>query len=327
MVRATSINHRLLKNISIALCTIAIFKITLSYIWKYKSENNFRTLLLPIRSLSLCSSNQTRQSTSSRITCDQCRLSLKESDGWFCEFDDEWQRRKIIHHMQDKKNRVSDERTFFFLNNWEPTVHCEFERRLGSGEGGKWVCDLHKLKINSSTPPLIYSFGSNDDFKFEKAIKEELPDSEIHTFDQNLFICPVEVCTFHQTYLGDGENGSKSLPMIINDLGHRQRDIDILKVDIEGNEFSIFQEWFNSLQNAFTVGKNSKSNILPYIRQILCEIHLRPNTTEQESRHAHNFFETFRFNHYAIFHKEANINNCQNVFEYAFIRLNPNFFF
>ena len=33
--------------------------------------------------------------------------------------------------------------------------------------------------------------------------------------------------------------------MIINELGHQKREIHILKVDIEGSEFDLFEELFN----------------------------------------------------------------------------------
>src|SRR5579862_5241895 len=49
-------------------------------------------------------------------TFDQCRLSLYESDDWFCESDSDWKRRKALHHLQDKRNRISDSRRSFFQN-------------------------------------------------------------------------------------------------------------------------------------------------------------------------------------------------------------------
>ncbi len=320
-------NCCLSKKILYILCTIVVLRIIFYYAGNYITQTEILRFVSPSRLPLLCSPNSTRQSLLSGIICDQCRLSLKESDGWFCEFDDEWQRRKHIHHIQDQRNHVSDERSYFFLNNWEPTIHCAFERRFGLADGGKWICDVHKLRISNSIPPLVYSFGSNNNFNFEKAVKEELPNSEIHTFDLNLYTCPVNVCVFHQALLGDGGNdGSKSLRMIIDELNHWQRDIDILKIDIEGSEFKLFQELFNSVKNTSNTKYNSQSKKLPYIRQILVEIHLGQNTTEEESREAHSLFEAFRLNYYAIFHKEANIGNCQNVFEYALIRLNPKFF-
>src|SRR5256885_10613520 len=94
---------------------------------------------------------------------------------------------------------------------------------------------------------LVYSFGSYGDFSFEQAIKEELPTAEIYTFDVGIYRCPHNICTFHQARLGNGKTGgSKTLQMIMNELGHQKRQIHILKADIEGSEFELFEELFNS---------------------------------------------------------------------------------
>jgi hypothetical protein len=258
--------------------------------------------------------------SSLQINATQCHLSLIESDGWFCEQDSDWKRRKTIHYIQHKRNRISNTRRLFFQNNWEPTLHCEFERRLGNtGDGGKWICDIHRFEEINDTKLLIYSFGSNGDFSFERAIKEQLSKAEIHTFDIGLFTCPDNVCIFHQARLGNGKaDGSKSLQMIMNNLGHQKRPIHILKVDIEGSEFDLFEELFNS--------SIPKQIDIPYIRQILFEIHLGGGANEEPSQRTHKLFELFRSNNYVIFHKEANLFDAQNVFEYALLRLNPAFF-
>ncbi len=323
-----SANNRLLtKKLLAFLCIVGVLGAIFYRILNHTSVIIPVTFMPSYRRLLPCSSSNSYPLISSEVLCSQCCLSLKESDGWFCEFDQEWQRRKSLHRVQEQRNHVSDERRYFFLNNWDPTIHCEFEQKIGVGDGGKWVCDIHKLKHINSTPPLVYSLGSNGDFTFEKAIKQELPESEIHTFDQNIYMCPANVCIFHQVYLGDGlHDGSKSLHKILDDLNHRERDIDILKVDIEGSEFQLFGELFKLTNISNNVPQSLTSKVLPYIRQILVEIHLKSNTGEDESRRAHTFFENFRRNNYAIFHKEPNLAGCQNIFEYAFIRLNPTFF-
>jgi hypothetical protein len=261
---------------------------------------------------------QPRVSTSKQ-NCNQCSLSMKESDDWFCESDSDWKRRKRVHHKQDRRNRISDSRPVFFQNNWEPTLHCEFEQRIGrTGDGGKWVCDIHRFKQNN-TNILVYSFGSNGEFSFERAIKEELSTAEIHTFDMGLYKCPKNICTFHRGQLGDGKSdNSKSLQMILNELGHEERQIDLLKVDIEGSEFMLFEELFDS--------STKKPTDIPYIRQILFEIHLPGSDEEEPSRRTHKLFELFRSNNYAIFHKEVNLYVPANVCEYALLKLNPAFF-
>ena len=261
-----------------------------------------------------------RTSPPSVVESSRCELSLKESDGWFCENDIDWKRRKTIHHIQDKRNRISNSRQLFFQNNWEPTFQCEFERRLGNtGDGGKWVCDIHRYEQTNTQNLLIYSFGSNGEFSFETAMKEQLPRADIHTFDLGVYKCPEKICTFHQARLGHGKNdGSKSLQTIMTELGHQNRTIHIFKVDIEGSEFDLFEELFKLSPNNQTTA--------PYIRQILFEIHLGSDKTEAPCVRTHRLFELFRANNYVIFHKEANLYEATNVFEYALLHLNPAFF-
>ncbi len=317
------INSRLLiKTFFTFVCIVSTLGPIFYWIFNY-IEASVTVISIPSSRSSLsCLPNSNYPSISSQISCNQCGLSLQESDDWFCDFDREWRRRKSLHHIQDQK-----ERQFFFLHNWYPTIHCDFEQRIGVGDGGRWVCDIHKLQYTNSTPPLVYSFGSDGDFSFEKAIKQELPKSEIHTFDQSVYACPANICQFHQVYVGDGRRDrSKSLQMIMNDLNHQRRDIDILKVDIEGGEYNLFIELFALTNKGNSASQSFTAEVLPYIRQILVEIHFQSDEDEGESRRVHTLFENFRRNNYVIFHKEANIHGCQRVFEYAFIRLNPKFF-
>ena len=245
---------------------------------------------------------------------------MLESDSWFCQSDADWKRRKSLHHAQDRINHKSDSDVMFFQNNWEPTFQCEFERRLGTmGDGGKWVCDVHRLLSVNKSKVLIYSMGSNGDFTFEQAMKHELPNAEIHTFDMDAFTCPDDICIFHQALVGSGQgDGSKSLTMISKELGHEHRLIDILKVDIEGGEFEFFESLFLSAR--------ANGSRMPYIRQILFEIHLSTDALHAGVQRTHRLFELFRANHYAIFHKEANLYDPFHVYEFALLRLNRAFF-
>ena len=216
----------------------------------------------------------------------------------------------------------------FFINNWKSTTRCAFEQRVGSkGDGGKWVCDVQRLERDDYTP-VIYSFGSSGEFSFEIEIKKILPKAEIHTFDKGRYLCPIGVCTFHEAMIGDGiQNGTKSLNMVIDELGHRQRQIDILKIDIEGSEYPTFEQFFKHPKN--TTGntvKEQDEREIPYIRQILIEIHMPDGVNDTRTRPVHDLFELFRFNNYAIFHKEVNPNAPNDAYEYALIRLNPQFF-
>lgn len=237
-----------------------------------------------------------------------CLKSYHESDGFICESDELWNERKVLYQIQDKLNLRKLPSAPYFLKNWEPNFHCSHARRIGQmGDGGKWICDLFRLKARSKC--LVYSAGSSGDFSFEMDLKHYLPNCEIHTFDVRLYRCPKNVCVFHQLILGNGQSSgnSQNWQMIIDKLGHRGRTIDVFKIDIEGGEFSFFPTIFQASNDS-----------LP--QQILVEVH--PKNVPQ----THGFFELLRNNNYVIFNKEPNIRSHATLFEYAFLKLNSAFF-
>ncbi|CAF1150026.1 unnamed protein product [Adineta steineri] len=253
------------------------------------------------------------------IRISNCELSRIESDNFFCEIDEDWYRRKEVFYLQHNRNQFTGVPYMFFQDNYEPTFSCRFEQRLGiNGDGGKWICDVYRLKQIPSC--LIYSFGSNGEFSFENETSRYLPNCDIHTFDMKEFNC-TDFCTFHQTRIGDGLGGTKSLRMIMSELNHTGRYLDILKIDIEGSEYEFFEDLFNTTDY---VSEN--------IRQILVEIHLSKlirnvnNVTVYEFEKLHDLFQLFHDNHYVIFHKEVNLYNPHWAFEYSFIKLNKQFF-
>lgn len=250
-----------------------------------------------------------------------CELSRIESDDFFCELDDDWRRRKNLFHIQHNRNHHRDSPYTFFQNNYEPTFSCRYEQRLGNnGDGGKWICDVFQLLKRSNC--LVYSFGSNGEFSFENETKRVLPNCEIHTFDRKLFNCTT-FCQFHRVRIGNGtHSGTKSLHMIMKDLNHEQRYLDILKIDVEGSEFEFFDDLFRR-----------KDFISQNIRQILVEVHFSgtiekvENTTAFNYNKIHDLFRLFHENNYIIFHKEVNLFNPYWAFEFSLIRMNKRFFF
>ena len=247
------------------------------------------------------------KSTAFPISSD-CKQSLIESDGFFCEPTIFWNERKRLFHLQDKLNVILRPGDYFFARNWQPNFYCSYPQRIGAEvDGGKWVCDPYRLKLQHDC--LIYSVGSNGDFSFETELKNFMSHCEIHTFDKNLFQCPTNTCTFHQTTFGDGikPDNSKNWKTILRELNHTNRFIDILKIDIEGGEYTFFPQLLNSMTNA-----------LP--RQILVEIHPANITT------IHEFFNQMRQHHYVNFMKENNLIAGPFYFEYSFLKLNSRFF-
>jgi len=264
-------------------------------------------------------SNNIHPIVPNNINIYDCELSRIESNNFFCETDQDWFRRKELFYLQHNRNQFLDTPSMFFQDNYEPTFSCRFEQRLGiNGDGGKWICDVYRLKQLKSC--LIYSLGSNGEFSFENETKRNLPDCDIHTFDLKEFNC-TDICTFHQVKIGNGLNGTKTLRMIMSELNHTGRYLDILKIDVEGSEYEFFDDLFNTTDH---LSEN--------IHQILVEIHLARiirtvnNATVYDYKKIHNLFELFHEKHYVIFHKEVNLYNPYQVFEFGFIKLNEKFF-
>lgn len=113
----------------------------------------------------------------------------------------------------------------------------------------------------------------------------------------------------------------KSISTIIETLGHQNRTIDILKIDIEGGEYDLFTtDFFDQIRRFNNYG----------IRQIQIELHPCPNykrgvraATDDGIQKVRDLFNVFAHEGYVIFHKEPNIIhiNNGNYIEYAFLLL------
>jgi hypothetical protein len=148
----------------------------------------------------------------------------------------------------------------------------ELEKIGGLGDGPKWMCDIyrlaaqverrrHKAETQSNYDPdakhcLIYSIGSNGDYKFEDAVVDTLDQlCEIHVFDVGDFDRGAENTNrgiiFHKwglvsSYTSVNNNevtqlGNKvtthTFPDIKKLLGHEGRTLDAFKIDCEGCEW------------------------------------------------------------------------------------------
>ena len=127
---------------------------------------------------------------------------------------------------------------------------------------------------------LVYSVGSNGDFRFEEGLHNLLPGvCEIHTFDFTDYSGRVphgKNIYFHHWGLKPSYEESKAtmnrfkqdVPLdqpfktfeeTKKELGHEGRPIDVFKIDCEGCEWLTYKDW---------IGAD--------IRQILVEVHLVP---------------------------------------------------
>lgn len=273
---------------------------------------------------------------------ERCALSLKESNGFFCDTDASWEqrRRKWVH--QQPKQQISNATAghVFWQQNWEPDFACEHEERIGSpGDGGKWLCnpgrvrelydrrsnpgrvrELHDRRSPPTDKCVVYSIGSDNIFDFEESMHERLPSCEIHTFDHTVpHPTPPSFVTFHRLGLGVVDAGTfVSLPSIMARLNHTF--IEILKIDVEGAEYEALMPLLETTGLAFA-------------RQILIELHhggpglASPDpsshkTSPPDPSTHHKFFTAMRNAGWVIFHKEPNTQYAGGTcIEYGFVKL------
>ncbi|KAL7563647.1 hypothetical protein ACA910_013383 [Epithemia clementina (nom. ined.)] len=219
----------------------------------------------------------------------------------------------------------------WFQNNYEPEISCRHEQRIGKlGDGGKWVCDPHR--ITEKQDCLVYSVGSNNDFSFEEHVFATIGSHcEIHTFDPADYSAQAERVRnqmktlssqnmnlhYHQWGIAGENQGDQYLTVneTVHRLGHVGRTIDIFKIDCEGCELSSFNTWVGLHEDTIR------------LMQVLVEVHARKDHIQ---RGVEEFFEGMHKHGYAIFHKEPNIHYWTSgpvaAVEYGYLKLAPEFF-
>lgn len=268
-------------------------------------------------------------------------LATRESLGFFDDvsYESWWMLKKRYLHVQPNTGRIRvlDEGVVkklyvpaphkFWAFAYEPEFTCPNEIRVyAHGDGGKWVCDPHRISRDHPNDGrdescLIYSVGCNGKFEFEEDIQTLVPNCEIHTFDKIGFKEKMTMnytkmaedigVSFHQWGVGQqsiGKENYKTFNEIVPALGHRNKTIDIMKIDCEGCELGQFAQWLEDWR---------ETGVL--VRQILLEVHgvKWPATLQM--------FRAFSDAGYVIFHKEANFLTKGTCVEYAFLLLSPGF--
>ena len=243
------------------------------------------------------------------------------------------------------KQQEAFNNSFFKINRksrlwqlFEPEVSCLREVRVGPyGDGSKWVCDPVVLRRKKC---MVYSFGSAGLDEYERELWA-LTNCEIHIFDPSDRAAHMTEkvqeygAYFHKVGLGDGfdvakglwgytrKQGHESRPTmrlhdIVKMLGHDGKIIDILKVDIEGNEYVAFKHIFDTcdiqivqLQIELHWYESSENRKIIDVR-----------SEEKNSRIGKQIIEFFRAARncgYYIFHKEPHPSNFPYCIEYALI--------
>lgn len=163
-----------------------------------------------------------------------------------------------IHNIENKYHNIMNTLTY----------NCDEQIKLGADDDAGWsVCRAGQFTIKE--PCLSYSFGIGHDFRFEKAFEQKFK-CEIHAFDPSMGIGDHQYSKrgyFHNVGL-DGENGIAmngrwrmyTLKRLMWDLGHSDRTLDFVKMDIE------FSEWHALLDMV-------ESGTIHKIRQLVIETH------------------------------------------------------
>lgn len=224
-----------------------------------------------------------------------------------------WELRRDIARSQATNQIRSYETSgsVFFQNNWEPVVACAYERRMGNaGDGGKWICDPDNGKTKRM---LIYSLGSNNDYSFETAMHDFYENVEIHTFDAGVAKNKPDFVRYHPYWISgsDLSPNKRSLSSLITELGHADRTIDVLKIDIEGSEHE-------ALMPAI------RSGVFSRVNQLQLEVHLAWNAfgySMMTPYKIHEMMVALAEVGMHIFHKEANTLAGGDACEFSFVKV------
>jgi len=163
--------------------------------------------------------------------------------------------------------------------------------------GGACKRDVSKIMCGSAqelkAPCVVYSIGGNNQWQFELDVLRKTP-CEVHTFDctgeRERFKVPEDPrLHFHFVCLGtENKNNTEvvgmggefwTLAKMTETLNHTK--IDLLKTDIEGYEWPMFNSWPIGSEKSY------ESTVLPM--QVLVEIHYKTHMPELAWHHRRDF--------------------------------------
>jgi hypothetical protein len=208
---------------------------------------------------------------------------------------------------------------------------------------------------------VVYSVGSNGDFRFETGLADLLPDvCEMHTFDftdYSHLVPPGKNIIFHQWGLKPSykeEKGTeielaspdffelgrlfsksvgsfKTFEETKKELGHEDIPIDILKIGKRRKVFDyanppIYRQLTHLSSKNIPISDCEGCEWKTYKDWIYADIRQILVEVHKVPEVAQNFFSDLQQNGYVTFHKEPNIKSGGGIcVEYAFLKLSPLF--
>jgi hypothetical protein len=188
---------------------------------------------------------------------------------------------------------------------------CPTTLRFGrAGDGGYEACMTKTVRPNNNSC-LVYSFGISKDWSFDEAWAKY--GCEVHSFDPSIGLqdhMHSPNVTFHNSGLwGSDHNNSKGWKLerfstIKNRLGHKERIIDALKIDVEGGEWPF-------LRDVTYTDPTGLSNV----RQLYIELHTPKfrsdgNMTSTDFAEVNEYVRRLRDDLDFFLYKNVQRNNC-----------------
>lgn len=235
---------------------------------------------------------------------------------------------------------------YYLWDLFPPSFNCPFRERLGKfSEGGKVICNWQALD-NLGKLCNIFSFGVRDDISFEIEMAKRTK-CNIFAFDPSVPHLPVSLgdniqeyqpCSnggkivFESVGLGGAKNTEKSSDMpssweihTLQELMIKKsvKTIDLLKIDIEGNEWEVFEQL-------------ADSGTLNMVNQLSIELHFKQQVSNEAGinsgvRDVFHLFETCERAGLYPFSWEVNFNPSGFsdmrpwAIEYSFVRADSPF--
>lgn len=280
------------------------------------------------------------------IRSSNSNTAYKQSFGLLNDIpNEEWEKiRRKVHTQSIYQNPENPllrvhETEYWLQNNLNPNFDCNKKEQIGGQnleDGVKFVCNPDRLTTHKTDEGdeekgcLVYSIGCAGNYVFEDGLSERLKNKcEIHVFDparkwarrgdpetKNIhyhawgFVRSLDRQAKSRVWPAGVGGEFKTFQETIEALGHKNRTIDLFKIDCEGCEYSTYKDW---------IGHD--------IRQILVEIHGVPTPDGppgfwySENMDVSEYYGEYQKNGFALYHSHP----YQKGVELGYIRLDQDF--